>query len=151
MFIWFNTFVTKMINFLLAYIPTLYLDTSKGEQSAPLIKHEDEWSSVFLLIYFSYFSQAQCKSFWSLPCSPLPVQDADVTDRCWDCSVWTKNLKAKIQPGAVSPMDLLSNWDEKNYLLLEQRFTCCLQLFPNIWALPWHYVVLLSPFKQVSP
>lgn len=31
-----------MINFLLAYIPILYLDISKGEQSAPLIKHEDE-------------------------------------------------------------------------------------------------------------
>lgn len=70
-----------------------------------------------------------------------------MTDRCLDCSVWMQELKAKFQPGAISPMDLFSDQDVKDHLLLEQRYlsAVCLQLFSNTWVLLWHYMVLLWP------
>lgn len=105
MFIWFSTFVTSMINFLLAYIPTLYPDTEKCEQSAPLIKHGDEPQPFCLS---GFLTSIRHSIRVSDHCPALLFQFRILMwETCGDCSVWMKKLNAKIEPGAVSPMDLL--------------------------------------------
>lgn len=135
MFIWLSTFVSSMINFLPVYIPTLYLDTSKGEQSAPLIKHEDE-PQPFCLSSFLTSIRHSIRASDHCPALIFQFRLLMWTDRCLDCSVWMKKLKAKNQPGAVSPMDLL---------LTEMWRTMC------FWSRDLHAISSCSPTSELFP